>query len=159
MDKSQIQQNIDNMRAELAAMEEKLSTIEKFEFVYEDRKSFLLTVFRIYKDDSGDDKDFLEQHRYRKTEANAEAELLRNKQGNFMGALFEQIDVNYTEGIDWKNEDQKKYYIYLNTIHGEWNLSNASFVMYPSVTYTSKKEVAKKAAELLNSGQVVYPTE
>lgn len=157
MNKEQIQQNIKNMEAEIAKMKEELSRPGKFVFKYPKDEAILVSAYKVSKDVTGEDKDYLEHYRYRISEDNAKADLLRNKQINFIGALFEQIDVNYAEGIDWEDPDTVKYFISYNHSYNTWNIASHYNVNTPGVVYTTKR-VAQIAKKLLSSGQVTYPT-
>lgn len=158
MDKQQLEQNIKNMEAEIAKMKAELNKPEKFEFKYAGESTFIFTGTRIFPSRDAYDNECLDHYRYRISETNAEAEVLRNKQANFIGALFEQIDVDYAEGINWSERNQAKYYITYCTNAKEWDLCSSFLCATPGVVYASK-EVVFQAIRLLNSGQVECPKE
>ena len=158
MNKQQLEQNIKNMEAEIAKMKEELNKPEKFEFKYPLNNTYKLMNNVVNSGYTGNDSSSLECNVYRISEDNANAELLRNKQGNFIGALFEQIDVDYAEGINWSKFSQHKYYIQYNSQYRKWSIDYVIALKLPGVVYTPTRQIAQRALELLNSGRVEYPT-
>lgn len=155
--RSILQKQIEEMKAKLSEMEEELKKDEPFQFNYEGGVYFL-EAYHVVGKVFDFELEYTHNYRYRKTKENAEAELLRNKQGNFIGALFEQIDENYAEGLKWNDTRQDKYSLYYNHNMEKWEICSANTTYRPSVTYTAKKEVINKALELFNSDKVKYPT-
>ena len=133
-------------------LENELKKPEKFEFKYEREETFIIYSDEIESEGNGDVQRKLDFGLYRINENNAKEALQLNKESNIVGAIAEQIDVNYSKDIDWNNKENK-YSIYYNNQTGKYSSFYNSFNIYLGTVYMSK-EVAKRVCEILNNKEV-----
>lgn len=140
------------VRARIEFLENELKKQEKFEFKYEREKTFIIYSDKIESEGNGDAKRKLDFGLYRINEDNAKEALQLNKESNIVGAIAEQIDINYSKDINWNNKENK-YVIYYDSKTGKYSSFCNSFNRYLGTVYMSK-EVAKRVCEILNNKDV-----
>ena len=115
---------------------------QKFEWKYDEDDTCLLETYYT-KGYSIDDSDYLEHGRYRATEEQAEASLLRNKRANRLEALVYQI----------QQEVEGDCYIMFEGHADKWITSKTWIEdIYPEVVLMLKS-TADTICEMLNSGK------
>lgn len=139
-------------RERIEFLENELKKQEKFEFKYERGETFIIYSDEIESEGIGDVQRKLDFGLYRINENNAKEALQLNKENNIIGAIAEQIDVNFSKDINWNNKENK-YTIYYNNQTGKYSSSCNSFNRYLGTVYMSK-EVAKRVCEILNNKEV-----
>ena len=95
MNKEAINQRIQALKSELAALKAELAKPEKFKFRYTDTKTSFIGSYCVSHNTSGLDPYNSEHFRYRQTKENAQADFQLQKELMCIGALAEQIDPNY----------------------------------------------------------------
>lgn len=152
MDKNKLQQQIEEMEAKLTDMKAELNKPKFFKWEYKSGCTFQL--FRSYVGNGYTVEDESLRHgRYRKTKANAERSLERNRVANRLEALVEQLDSEWV--ADWSNSKEDKCIILK-----DYGMGNAiyKYCIYgskysPSQVYMSK-DTALKICEMLNNKEI-----
>lgn len=152
MKKEEILAELKIARERIEFLENELKKPEKFEFKYEREKTFIIYSDEIESEGIGDVQRKLDFGLYRINEDNAKEALQLNKESNIIGAIAEQIDVNFSKDIDWNNKEGN-YSIYYNNQTGKYSSFYNSFIRYLGTVYMSK-EVAKRVCEILNNKEV-----
>lgn len=153
MKKEEILAELKIARERIEFLENELKKPEKFEFKYEREETFIIYSDEIESEGNGDVQRKLDFGLYRINENNAKEALQLNKESNIVGAIAEQIDVNYSKDIDWNNKEGNYYSIYYNNQTGKYSSFCNSFNRYLGTVYMSK-EVAKRVCEILNNKAV-----
>ena len=116
---------------------------KKFEWNYKRLETFFVDVDYIRVNTTGDDKNYLEHGRYRKSYLTANKSLVRNKRANRLEALVEQI----------QGELEGDYIIYHDTLSPHWHYRSLSnHIFYPGII-VMRESTARKVCEMLNNGE------
>lgn len=137
-------------REKIEFLENELKKQKKFEFKYKKEETFIIYSGEIESKGNGDAKKKLDFGLYRISEDNAKEALQLNKEINLIGAIAEQIDVNYSKNV---NFDDKKYFIYFSTINKKYDYTFHEISRALGTVYMTK-EVAKRVCEILNNKEV-----
>jgi hypothetical protein len=150
-DNKKLRQRIQKLKAKLAKTEAKLNESEEFKWEYESYNACYLGSLFIEDNFLGQDKDYLYHGRYRKTKANAEKALERNRLANRLEALAEQLDSDWV--ADWDDPEQYKYYIVFS--HDSQNYKTFARGLLEGIgqVYMSE-ETAIKICNMLNSKEI-----
>ena len=140
-DIAEIQETIVKLQKQV----KELSKPTKFEWEYEQFKTFLVAETSIFEGRAGTKHDYLAHGRYRKTEQGAEISLARNRRANRLEALVDQIGEikEFVYG-------ETNYFIHRNK---KWCVGCASISFEPDKVY-STEETMEKVCNLLNSRAV-----
>lgn len=134
-------------------LEKELNKPTKFEFKYKKNETYCMYKNTIKVCMDGTDTDGLKHGLYRIKKENAIVDIQLNKESNLIGAIAEQIDVDYAKNIDWNNEYNMKYYVAYNNEDKRYiHLKNYT-IRILGIVYMSEK-VAKKVCEILNNKEV-----
>ena len=144
MNKEQLQQQVNEMKAKLAEMEAELAKKGKFEWDYVRDNTFLIRPYLFDRYLNGTDKDYLEHGRYRSTKRGAELSLERNKRGNRLEALAEKLG-----GLKEWVRGEKNFHIYYN---GYWDNDYDFLAYHPEKVYMTKDCVIE-ICRMLNEGE------
>lgn len=118
---------------------------KKFEWEYPVNNIYMIGNYTCRYGCNGNDQNYIEHGRYRKTKKAAEQSLLRNKRANRLEALAEQLG-----GLcEWKLFATNNTIVQDN--RNKWVVSNPSF-FNPSVVYMTG-ECATEICRMLNSGE------
>jgi len=137
---TKLEQQIEDMKTKLAEMEAEVKKSKKFRWDYKRNATYQLGEYSISSDCYGNSNYYLEHGRYRKTQANAELALKRNKEANLIEALAEQFGSDGSGGCIITLDKGKYCYCYSTVTIGT-----------PRMT----EEIANKVCEVLNSKQVI----
>ena len=99
MNHEAINQRIQALESELAGLKAELNKPEKFEFKYSKTDNYMINYYGVHRNLHVMNKDYLQNFRYRQTEANAKADFQLQKELMCIGALAEQIDPTYKSKI------------------------------------------------------------
>lgn len=149
MDKEQIKIQIEDLKANLEALERELNKPNKFEFKYDKDNTYYISSYKIIAGYDGEDKDYLPKFRFRQKETNAEADFKLQKGLMCIGALAEQIDQDYKNRVIW-DEKNENYYIYYDN---KYKIFYHTSMKALGVIYMPK-DVAEKVSEILNNKEV-----
>lgn len=139
MNNSKLKQDIEDIEAKLKEMKLELeSSSSMFKWEYEECETYCISTAYISDGYYGTDKEKLEYGIYRKTKANAEIALKRNKEANIIEALAEQFGSDGSGG-----------HIIYSTGGGKYK-HTGSFLGIAGVPYMSY-EIAEQVCEVLNN--------
>ena len=133
-------------------LENELKKPEKFEFKYERGESFIIYSDEIYSEGNGDVQRKLDFGLYRISENNAKEAVQLNKESNLIGAIAEQIDVEYSKDIDWNSIDNK-YSISYDYQNKKFFINCNNYLKILGAVYMTK-EVSERVCEILNNKEV-----
>ena len=152
MNHEAINQRIQALESELAGLKAELNKPEKFEFKYSKTDNYMINYYGVHRNLHVMNKDYLQNFRYRQTEANAKADFQLQKELMCIGALAEQIDPTYKSKIPEYKSDTY-YYIYYGKESRKYCYSYDTFTRNLGVVYMPK-DVAEKVCEILNNKEV-----
>lgn len=153
MTKDEILKIIQDMESELAELKAELNKPEKFEFKYSKIDNYMINYYGVHRNLHVMNKDYLQNFRYRQTEANAKADFQLQKELMCISALAEQIDPNYKSKIIWDGR-ANNYHIVYNYMTKEYTTSYRSALSRLLGVVYMPKDVAKKVCEILNNKEV-----
>jgi len=140
MDKEKLQQDINEIKEKLSEMEAELQIKNKFEFVYEDGKTYFIGSYSTEVDYIVS-KECVEYGRYRKTKQSAEKALLLQKEVMRLHSLVEQLD-----------GENGNFFIFEQ--FGAWKTGKILYNdFYPGMVLMSEK-CANEICRMLNVGEV-----
>lgn len=157
MDKIKLQEQIEELKVKLSEMENELNKVEDekgigITFEYPIGGTHLIKEWKVDKILHNKDFDYLSNFRYRRTESNAKADFKLQKELMCIGALADQIDPNYKDRINWR-EDKEFYSIQQDMYTKEFEVH----ISYPKrrlgVVYMPE-DVAEKVCKILNNKEV-----
>lgn len=151
MDKEAINQRIQALESELAGLKAELNKPEKFEFKYSKTDNYMINYYGVHRNLHVMNKEYIQNFRYRQTEANAKADFQLQKELMCIGALAEQIDPEYKSRVDWN--DRNNWAIFWNIKTKKYVPTSSSIIRYLGVVYMPK-DVAEKVCEILNNKEV-----
>ena len=152
MDKEQIRMQIEDLKANLKALERELNKPDEFEFNYKELESCLIGMSFIASSEYGLDYKYIDNFRYRQTESNAKADFQLQKELMCIGALAEQIDPDYKSKVIWGGKIWNCS-IYFSIPLNKYLISNSINYRHLGVVYMPE-DVAEKVCEILNNKEV-----
>jgi hypothetical protein len=148
-EKNAINQRIQALESELAGLKIELKKYEKLMFTYSNKRFNIGNFLEPIKQEIIPNNYSTTSLNYRQLESNAKADFQLQKELMCIGALAEQIDPDYSNKVDWSN-DNYKYYIAYDMHTLEYITASNTFYKRLGVVYMPK-DVAEKVCEILNN--------